>query len=275
MTIYLYKKTHNITGLKYLGKTTRDPFKYQGSGKYWSRHIAKHGNDVTTEILHECSSENELEEMGLYYSHLWNIVEDDGWANLKPEEGDGFGSEEMRLRWTDPEYRSKKTSELREMWNSPEFRERMSEIHKEIWQDPEYQSLITQRRKEMWEDPDYQKLKSQQATEFWENPEYRRKQSESRKEVWENDDYRKAAAERTAKAWENPEYRAAVILKHSGKNNCGYDHKIYHFVNDDGTEEKCTRHELYTKHSLDANKITLLVKGTRKMHKGWRIINTE
>ena len=31
MTIYLYKKTHKVTGLQYLGKTVRDPFKYNGS----------------------------------------------------------------------------------------------------------------------------------------------------------------------------------------------------------------------------------------------------
>jgi len=33
MTIYLYKKTHNQTGFKYLGKTnSKDPHKYKGSG---------------------------------------------------------------------------------------------------------------------------------------------------------------------------------------------------------------------------------------------------
>jgi hypothetical protein len=31
--ISLYIKTHNTTGMKYLGKTTRNPFKYRGSGK--------------------------------------------------------------------------------------------------------------------------------------------------------------------------------------------------------------------------------------------------
>ena len=37
--IYLYKKTHNKTGLKYLGKTiSKDPYTYSGSGVYWTRH---------------------------------------------------------------------------------------------------------------------------------------------------------------------------------------------------------------------------------------------
>ena len=44
MTIYyLYVKTHRITGLKYLGKTKQDPYKYRGSGVYWTSHIKKHG----------------------------------------------------------------------------------------------------------------------------------------------------------------------------------------------------------------------------------------
>lgn len=92
MTIYLYKKTHNKTGLNYLGKTTQqDPHQYQGSGTYWRLHIAKHGYDVTTEILRECSSNEEVKEWGLFYRKQWNVVESDEWANLKEEYGDGGG----------------------------------------------------------------------------------------------------------------------------------------------------------------------------------------
>jgi Mor family transcriptional regulator len=102
MTIYyLYVKTHNKTGLKYLGYTgKKDPYKYKGSGKYWTRHIKKHGYDVTTEILKECSTKDEIKYWGLYYSNLWNIVEakdNQGvklWANLKLEQGDGGGNPE-------------------------------------------------------------------------------------------------------------------------------------------------------------------------------------
>lgn len=39
MIIHLYVKIHNVTGLKYFGKTTKDPFKYRGSGKYWLAHL--------------------------------------------------------------------------------------------------------------------------------------------------------------------------------------------------------------------------------------------
>ena len=42
---YLYIKQHSITGLKYFGKTTVDPYKYKGSGMHWLRHINKHGRE--------------------------------------------------------------------------------------------------------------------------------------------------------------------------------------------------------------------------------------
>lgn len=96
MTIYLYKKTHNKTGLKYLGKTShKNPHKYQGSGIRWANHIAVHGYDVTTEILKECQTNEELKEWGSYYSNLWQVVESDDWANLKPEYGEGGSTSEM------------------------------------------------------------------------------------------------------------------------------------------------------------------------------------
>jgi len=88
-TIYLYLKTHNKTGLKYLGKTVQDPTKYKGSGKRWNNHIKKHGYDVTTEILFESVDASEIKDKGVYYSNLWNIVESNEFANLKIEEGDG------------------------------------------------------------------------------------------------------------------------------------------------------------------------------------------
>lgn len=90
MNIYLYKKTHNITGLKYLGKTkSKNPHKYTGSGTYWKNHLKVHGDNITTEIIKECYSVEELKEWGTYYSILWDIVESKEWANLTIEDGSG------------------------------------------------------------------------------------------------------------------------------------------------------------------------------------------
>ena len=89
MKTYLYLKTHQVTGLKYLGKTTQDPYTYKGSGLRWTRHLAKHGNDVFTLILFESDNLQEIKTKGQYYSELWNIVNNQDFANMRPETGDG------------------------------------------------------------------------------------------------------------------------------------------------------------------------------------------
>ena len=86
--MYLYVKTHP-TGLKYLGKTVQDPNKYKGSGTHWLRHLNKHGEEHTTEILLETNDKEMFREKALYYSNLYNVVESKEWANIVPEQGDG------------------------------------------------------------------------------------------------------------------------------------------------------------------------------------------
>jgi hypothetical protein len=88
--MYLYVKTHNTTGLKYLGKTVREDYhSYPGSGKRWIRHLKEHGFDYSTEILLATEDKQEFKETAIFFSKLWNIVSSDKWANLRIEEGDG------------------------------------------------------------------------------------------------------------------------------------------------------------------------------------------
>lgn len=99
MTKYtLYVKTHRVTGLKYLGQTTQNPFKYKGSGIDWKAHVKQYGYDVDTEILLQTSNKHEITSYGRYYSKVWNIVDgqdDYGnkiWANRIPETTAGGGN---------------------------------------------------------------------------------------------------------------------------------------------------------------------------------------
>jgi len=85
--IYLYLKTHKDTNLKYLGQTTQNPYKYRGSGVHWMRHIKLHGNNVSTEVLYETECRDELSEIALHYSKIWNITESSEFANLMEENG--------------------------------------------------------------------------------------------------------------------------------------------------------------------------------------------
>lgn len=78
--------------LYYLGKTNKNPFSYNGSGLIWKRHLKKYNynkNDIKTFIIFESYNLNEIKIMGEYFSNLFNIVEDERWANLRPENGDG------------------------------------------------------------------------------------------------------------------------------------------------------------------------------------------
>lgn len=88
-TIYLYLKTHNKTGLKYLGKTVKDPHQYNGSGVYWKNHLAKHGHDIKTEILFESTDEKKFREVAMKYSKDWDIVNSSEFANMMVEQGQG------------------------------------------------------------------------------------------------------------------------------------------------------------------------------------------
>ena len=137
MTIYLYLKTHKATGLKYLGKTIKDPFKYKGSGKIWRMHLSKHGYDVSTQILLATESEEELKETGLFFSNLWDVVESAEFANLCKEEGQGGNTWNKRSRYVS-EYTRKKQSEsrkgvkkstaLKELMRKPKSAEHKSKI---------------------------------------------------------------------------------------------------------------------------------------------------
>jgi hypothetical protein len=84
---YLYIKTHNVTGLKYFGKTTGDPYRYYGSGRYWISHLKKHGYNVSTDVIGLFYNKEECVKKALEFSEKNKIVESKEWANLIVENG--------------------------------------------------------------------------------------------------------------------------------------------------------------------------------------------
>lgn len=86
--IYLYIKQHTVTGLKYFGRTIKNPFVYKGSGVYWRRHIKKHGDQhVVTLEVYGFDTQEQCTEFALKFSNQHNIVESKEWANQIPEDG--------------------------------------------------------------------------------------------------------------------------------------------------------------------------------------------
>lgn len=86
---YLYIKQHTATGLKYFGKTVQNPYTYKGSGKYWKKHIKKHGVDkvITCLVLGPYTNESQIEKDALLFSDSMGIVGSKEWANLVNENG--------------------------------------------------------------------------------------------------------------------------------------------------------------------------------------------
>jgi hypothetical protein len=131
MTIYLYHKRHLITGLNYFGKTTIEPYKYNGSGKYWVRHLNKHGYNVETVQVWEFPTQEACTEFALNFSSRYNIVESNEWANLKVEDGKDGGD-------SGPEGRRKISEAHTGRKHSPEENENKSMRQKGIKRTPEY-----------------------------------------------------------------------------------------------------------------------------------------
>ncbi len=112
---YLYIKKHSVTGLKYFGKTyKKDPEKYLGSGKYWKKHIKKHGEEFVTTIWYKLfSDEQELINYANNFSEKNNIVESKDWANLKTENGLDGG---MEKGWWSEEQRKNISDKQKQRW---------------------------------------------------------------------------------------------------------------------------------------------------------------
>jgi len=148
--VFLYVKTHNVTGLKYFGRTIKDPFKYKGSGLYWLRHLKAHGNDVATEIVGCYTDLNELKETATKFTKENDIVASSKWANLIAESGlagvDG---------WTPSEYQRDVIGEYsRSRWQDPKYKARLSEVQSQVWTDVRKEAH-SKAIKELWANPEY------------------------------------------------------------------------------------------------------------------------
>lgn len=190
-------KTHKITGLKYLcytGKRISDIHLYTGSGKYWKKHLLKHGKYIDTIIVLQSNNKKEVIEKGIECSVLWNIVESEEWANLRIENGEG-GDTVSNKRWITNDVDEKyilKTDNIPEGWRAgrsnkcvfknskkqTEFAKRVnkktkSTALKNAWNNRDINGFSTRK---------HAKLKGENNPASW--PETKKKISKSLKEVY-------------------------------------------------------------------------------------------
>lgn len=133
MITYLYHKIHVKTGLNYFGKTTQNPYKYNGSGVVWRRHLKKHGNHVDTIQVWEFENLEECSKFALEFSIKNDIVNSKVWANLCLENGlDGGDKFSDMLPEVKALYSEKKSKDTLKQWESRD-RKKQSEKISEIW----------------------------------------------------------------------------------------------------------------------------------------------
>jgi hypothetical protein len=89
----LYHHTHNVTGKKYLGQTTRDLSVYKGSSVDWLAHLDEYGDDYSTEILFESKDTEKFEEVCKHYSNKFDVVVNPNYFNKLPEHGGSLGGQ--------------------------------------------------------------------------------------------------------------------------------------------------------------------------------------
>lgn len=191
---YLYVKVHRKTGLKYFGKTVRDPFKYPGSGKYWRRHLKVHDNDVHTFVLGTFDNEVSCVGWATLFSKFYSITESNDWANLRDEngrdgapvghEGHKFSTEEL----------AKISSASRQLWQTPKIVEQIKKSQKASWT-PERKAVQRELNKAAW------------------TPERRKQHSERIKQLREEGAYDGTAS----KAPKSPEHRKKISQALKGK----------------------------------------------------------
>lgn len=83
-------KRHSVTRLLYFCKSVREDIeRYKGSGSYWRNHIKVHGRQFVENVWVSdwFYDATEIKDFALSFSELFNIVESDEWANLRPEDG--------------------------------------------------------------------------------------------------------------------------------------------------------------------------------------------
>ncbi len=249
----LYIKTHNVTGLKYLGYTSRvNVYSYTGSGKAWTKHLAENDANITTEIIFQTSDKSELNAMGRYYSeyyHIMTAVDDFGnriWANLIPETGGGSGIHNLGKRRTEEQKKRIKDSlPTRLGQDHPMFDESIY-----TWVNEHTNEITRLNRRE------FAALTGATLPNICSHLKGDR---------------------RSVKNWQAKE--SANFLKskkstaRSGSSNSRFDCTEYNFVNSYTNETlTCTRQFLLKTYNLHSGCLCAVVNKQKKSHKGWRIV---
>ena len=261
--ITLYIKTHRITGLKYFGKTTKaDPVKYWGSGKYWRRHLMKHGYDCDTEIYLQSENVEYITQEALRFSRAYDIANSDLWANLKDENGiDGQLSgvplsEETR----------KKMSEIRKgVLHTQEWRDKIAKSLRGVPHSKERVENSSRSRKKLFEEHPELKPKPPSAKGIKHTAETRERMSKAQKGKIISFETRKKISNTLKGIPTGPKTKEHIEKQAAARA------RNWLVVDPQGNEQLITNLSKFCKeHRLNDKIMSNIAHGKGNQHKGWK-----
>ena len=173
----LYHHTHNVTGKKYLGQTTRDLSVYKGSSDDWLAHLDEYGDDYSTEILFESKDTEKFQEVCKHYSDKFNIVQSPNYFNKVAEYGGSLGGQ------ANPNH---KTGKFTGRLDNPELYKQLdNQKHADTWVTT--RKRVHPRMNFYW----HKKVGNKAEAEYWWNIWYNMapKKSNNRQALWTTDTF--------------------------------------------------------------------------------------
>tara|TARA_R110002074_G_scaffold305157_1_gene476364 strand:- start:226 stop:831 length:606 start_codon:yes stop_codon:yes gene_type:complete len=173
----LYHHTHNVTGKKYLGQTTRDLNVYKGSSDDWLAHLDEYGDDYSTEILFESQDTEKFQEVCKHYSDRFNIVQSPNYFNKVAEYGGSLGGQ------ANPNH---KTGKFTGRLDNPELYKQLdNQKHADTWVTT--RKRVHPRMNFYW----HKKVGNKAEAEYWWNIWYNMapKKSNNRQALWTTDTF--------------------------------------------------------------------------------------
>jgi hypothetical protein len=200
--IYLYIKTHRKTGLKYFGKTIRDDYEfYTGSGKYWLRHLKKHGSDVETTLLGSYDSVDIAKDRALAFSKENDIVKSPDWANLQEENACDGAPVGHKPYWNPTEEeRAQQANKVKVRWQDPMYKQTVLATRQATFDKKFLAMSIDQQKKYLKDKEQHRRWKAGEPipkdSYIYKKPEdFRRKVSEALKGKVKSEEHKKKISE--------------------------------------------------------------------------------
>ena len=173
----LYHHTHNVTGKKYLGQTTRDLNVYKGSSVDWLDHLKEYGEDYSTEILFESKDKKKFEEVCKYYSDKFSVVQNPNYFNKVAEYGGSLGGK------ANPNH---KTGKYTGRLDNPELYKQLDrQKHADLWETT--RKRVHPRMNFYWHKKVGNKERAEHYWNIWYN--MAPKKSNNRQALWSTDTF--------------------------------------------------------------------------------------